>query len=139
MPTVSVPRKKLWRLSKEEVRSSFIGRVTTASDIERYCVDRDAFVADKGIPPQPYVIAVGSSWATVTHYEIVVYNGLRYQMPDVCSAIKKIYHIYWALDSAYPKDSAICWMFIQRAMFNMRSKYDIDGVPLRELLHVLNV
>lgn len=68
VPAVTVPRKKLWRLSKEEVRSSFIGRVNTASDIERYCV-------------YTYILAVGTSWATVSHYEIVIHNGLRYQMP----------------------------------------------------------
>jgi hypothetical protein len=46
MPTISMPRKKLWKPSREEVRSSFIGRVATVSDIERYCADRKDLVAE---------------------------------------------------------------------------------------------
>jgi hypothetical protein len=134
MPTVNVPRKKVWKLSREEVRSSFLGRVSTASDIERYCSDREAFVAAKGIPSLPYILAVGPSWASVFQYEIVIHKGLRYQVQDICSAIKYTFHIYWALDCAYPKDCAPCWMFIQRTMFQMTSKYDSEGVPLRELI-----
>lgn len=134
MPTICIPRKKVWKLSREEVRSSFLGRVTTASDIQRYCSDREALVAAKGIPNQPYILAVGSSWANIYQYEIVVHKELRYQLPDICSVIKHTYHIYWALDCAYAKDSAPCWMFIQRTMFQMTSKYDTEGIPLRELL-----
>lgn len=139
VPPICIPRKKVWKPSKEEVRSSFIGHVVTASDVDRYCADRESLVATKGIPEQPYIVAVGYSWANIIHYEIVIFRGLRYQIPNICSAITKIYHIYWALDAAYPKDSAICWMFIQRAMYTMKSKYDTEGVPLRELLQNCNV
>lgn len=128
----------MWKLSRDEVRKSFIGRVSTINDIDRYCGDREAFVASKGIPEQPFLVAVGPSWSTVSQYELVVYNGMRYQFPDIRSAIANAYRISWALDCAYSKDSATCWMFIQRAMYQMTSKYDTEGVPLRELLSKFN-
>ncbi|KAL4720793.1 hypothetical protein ACJJTC_018198, partial [Scirpophaga incertulas] len=134
MHTISVPRKRVWRLSREEIRSSFIARVTTSADIDRYCADREALIVTRGIPEQPYIIAVGSSWTTVSKYEIVIFKGLRYPQKDICQAIKTTFSIYWALDCAYSKDSAPCWMFVQRTMFDIVSKYDIEGVPLRELL-----
>lgn len=134
MPTICMPRKKVWKLSREEVRSGFLGRVATASDIERYCSDREALIKARGIPNQPFILAIGSSWSNVTQYEIVIHKGLRYQLFDICSAIKCTYNIYWALDCAYSKDAAPCWMFIQRTMFEMTSKYDTEGIPLRELL-----
>lgn len=134
MHTVTVPRKKVWKLSREEVRAGFIGLVSTAADILRYCEDREKLITAKGIPNQPYILAVGSSWANVTQYEIVINKTLRYQVPNIFSAIKYTFQVYWALDCAYPKDSAPCWMFVQRAMFQMKSKFDREGVPLRELL-----
>ncbi|KAL4702594.1 hypothetical protein ACJJTC_016070 [Scirpophaga incertulas] len=134
MHTISVPRKRVWRLSREEIRSSVIARVTTSADIDRYCADREALIVTRGIPEQPYIIAVGSSWTTVSKYEIVIFKGLRYPQKDICQAIKTTFSIYWALDCAYSKDSAPCWMFVQRTMFDIVSKYDIEGVPLRELL-----
>lgn len=41
--------------------------VATAADVGSHCADREAFVTAKGIPEQPYILAVGSSWATVSH------------------------------------------------------------------------
>lgn len=134
MPTINVPRKKLWKPSREEVRAAFIAKVSTPAEIERFCTDREAYVLSKGIPEQPYIVAVGISWSQIIQYEVVIHKGLRYQLPNICSAISTAYEIYWALDCAYPKDSAPCWMFIQRAIYDMKSKFDVESVPLRELL-----
>lgn len=94
LPTICMPRKKVWKLSREEVRSGFLGRVATASDVERYCSDREALIKARGIPSQPFILAIGSSWSNVTQYEIVIHKGLRYQLFDICSAIKRTYNIY---------------------------------------------
>ncbi|KAL4706291.1 hypothetical protein ACJJTC_013547 [Scirpophaga incertulas] len=88
MHTVAVPKKKIWRLTRDETRISFLARIPTASEVEIFSIQREAFNASK--------------------------------------------------DCAYPKASFPCWMLIQRAMFDMTSKFDVEGVPLRELLSQLN-
>jgi hypothetical protein len=138
MPTICIPRKKVWKLSKAEVRSGFLGQVATAADIERYCLKREAIVTAKGVPNQPFILAVGPNWANVSHYEIVINKDLRYQLPKIVPAVMHTFHVYWALDCAYPKDTAPIWMFVQRAMFQITSKFDTEGVPLRELLNEIN-
>lgn len=135
MHTVTVPKKKLWRLTREETRNGFLARVANASEIDTYCTQREMLNVTKGIPNQPFILAVGPSWDNVHIYEIVTTaGGIRYQVPTIVAAINITYNIYWVLDCAYPKVAAPCWMFIQRAIFGMTSKFDVEGVPLRELL-----
>lgn len=138
MPTICVPKKKVWKLSRDEVRNGFLPRVVPASEIETYFNQRQMLCIAKGIPNQPFILAVGPSWAQLTQYEIVVDVGLRYQLPSVSSTVMHTYNIYWALDYAYPRESASCWMLIQRIMYQMTSKYDTEGVPLREFIQQLN-
>ncbi|KAL4719111.1 hypothetical protein ACJJTC_019675 [Scirpophaga incertulas] len=138
MHTVAVPKKKIWRLTRDETRISFLARIPTASEVEIFSIQREAFNASKGIPNQPYILAVGPSWKNIHLFEIITTAGPRYQVSTICEAVKLTYNLFWALDCAYPKASFPCWMLIQRAMFDMTSKFDVEGVPLRELLSQLN-
>lgn len=138
MPIIAVPKNKVWRLSRDETKNGFLPRVATASEIGAYCIQREMLYLEKGIPNQPFILAVGPAWENIQQYEIVITFEIRYQVPTICAAIKHIYNIYWALDSAYPKVATPCWMFIQLAIYKMTSKYDVEGVPLRELMSRLN-
>lgn len=125
--------KGRWRLSREAIRASFMGRVDTVADIGSFCDARAKLVKEKGIDEQPFIVAVGPSYTQISHYELVMYKGMSYQFSDIVSAIKATYQVYWALDSSYPRDCEMIWMFIQRALFRMTTERDKVGVPLRQL------
>lgn len=131
--------KSVWRPSQEDVRNSFIGRVDTVSEIDKFCDARTKLVKEKGIAEQPFIVAVGPSFSTVSHYELVMQKGMSYQFSDIVSAIRATYRLYWLLDSSYPRDCDMVWMFIQRAMYKMASKQDKAALPLKELFVECNI
>lgn len=137
MGPIQVKKGKKWKPSRSEVSRAFIDFVTSPADIERCINDRQTLIEKKSIPFGPYIIAVGPNWSNVTQFEVVVTKSVRYQFPDIRSALTTTFKVYFALDIAYAADSAPCWMFLQRAVFKIVTKFDAQyhkSVPLRELI-----
>lgn len=111
--------------------------MSSPGNIERCIDDRVKVIKSKGIPFGLFIVAVGSSWSTITQYEVVVSKTVRYQFSDIKSAVAIALKIYFALDIEYSADASCCWMFVQRAIFKIITKFDIlyeKSVPLRELI-----
>lgn len=66
----------------------------------------------------PYIIAVGASWTNISQYEVVVTKNIRYQFSDIKAAATTAFKIYFDLDIEYG-DAALCWMFVQRAIYKI--------------------
>lgn len=128
---------KKWKPARSEVSRAFISYVSSPGDIERCINDRLKLIESKGIPFGLFIIAVGSSWSTITQYEVVVSKTVRYQFSNIKSALTTALKIYFALDIEYSADAAPCWMFVQRAAFKIITKFDVlyeKSVTLRELI-----
>lgn len=138
MPPISSKAKgKKWKPARIEVSQAFISYVTSPGDIERCIDDRITLTQNKGISLGPFIIAVGASWSNIAQYEVVVTKNVRYQCSDIRTALTTAFQIYFALDIEYAGDAALCWMFIQRAIYKIVTKFDAlydKSVTLRELI-----
>lgn len=126
--------KKPWNPSRVEVSNAFLSLVPSTSDLQTHCSERETKLALKKVPVLPFIVAVGSSWNDVKQYDLILTNDIRYTFNNIRDAVVNTFKILWALDLPYSKDCAPIWMFIQRSLFSMRSKYDIEGVPMLDLL-----
>lgn len=131
--------KKQWNPSRTEVSSAFISLVPSVSDLKTYCSEREAKLTEKNLHALPYIVAVGPSWKDVAQYDLIISKDIRYTFSNVCDVISNAFKILWALDLPYPKECAPIWMFVQRSIYLMKSKYDTEGTPMLDLLaSVLN-
>lgn len=136
-PVVSKPKGKKWKPARSEVAQAFISLVTSPGDIQRCIADRATFIQHKGISLGPFIIAVGDSWSSITQYEVVVTKNIRYQFSDIKTAVTTAFKIYFSLDLEYASDAALCWMFVQRAVYKIVTKFDAlydKSVTIRELV-----
>lgn len=136
-PIATTTKGKKWKPSRAEVSRAFLNFVSSPGDISRCIDDRITLTQKSGISFGPYIILVGSSWSNITQYEVVVNKDLRYQFSDIKSALQATFKIYFALDIEYTADAAPCWMFVQRAIYKIETKFDVlydKSVTLREFI-----
>lgn len=81
------------------------------------------------------MVAVGGNWKNVQQYEIIVTSKVNYTFASVIPALVALYKILWVLDLPYPKESYPVWMFVQRAFFDMKTKFDSQGTSMLELVN----
>lgn len=128
---------KKWKPTRVEVSQAFISFLTSPGDVNRFIEDRVSLTQNQGISLGPFIIAVGESWSAITQYEVVVTRNIRYQFSDVKSALTTAFKIYFALDVEYAGDASLCWVFLQRAVFKIITKFDAlydKSVSIRELV-----
>ncbi|XP_063533473.1 uncharacterized protein LOC134751110 [Cydia strobilella] len=126
--------RKPWNPSRLEVSNAFLSLVPSTSDLQSHFSERKATLQEKKLPVLPYLVAVGACWQDVTQYDLIISEDIRYTFPSICKAVSNTFKILWALDLPYSKDCAPVWMFIQRSIYVMKSKFDTEGTPMLDLL-----
>ena len=83
---------------------------------------------------QPTPVFVGS-YTNITTC-MVVFDYIRYIVPDVISAIELTFYTFFALNAKYPSDSEQIWLFLQQAVFGIKLPGDgkRNGMSITKLL-----
>ncbi|XP_061728843.1 uncharacterized protein LOC133533810 isoform X1 [Cydia pomonella] len=126
--------RRPWNPSRLEVSNAFLSLVPSTSDLQSHFCKRKATLQEKKLPVLPYLVAIGACWQDVKQYDLLISEDIRYTFPSICKAISNTFKILWALDLPYSKDCAPVWMFIQRSIYVMKSKFDTEGTPMLDLL-----
>ena len=92
---------------------------------------RRAKLASFGLTVQPYIIAVGSD---AIHAVYVVVDSKKYEVPTVLKAVDICFKAFQALHAAYPVESYPVWIFLQRAVFDITTKWDREVISVNSLL-----
>lgn len=116
----------------------FLPIVPTVSDIGAHKLRCLEHITNNKNIFLPYVVAVGSSWNNIQQYFLVLTDNIRYTFSSIIPAFIALYKILWAFDLPYPKDSQPIWMFIQRALFDMKSKFDSQDTSMLELSNIVS-
>ena len=67
-------------------------------------------------------MVVGPADAPVLSY--VVINSILYQVESPSAALDVAFKAYFALNAAYPKESSGEWLFLQRAVYGIKTPGD---------------
>ncbi|KAL4704923.1 hypothetical protein ACJJTC_009281 [Scirpophaga incertulas] len=126
--------RKPWHPSRSEVSNAFLSLVPSTSDLDKHYCDWEAKLKEKKIPLLPHIVAVGACWESIEQYDLIISKEVRYTFQNVCDAVTNTFKILWALDLPYSKDCVPIWMFIQRSIYMVKSKYDTEGTPMLDLL-----
>ena len=70
---------------------------------------------------QPYVLVVGP---TIQNLTDVVIDSVKLQFPALRKALDFCFKAIFALDAKYPDESAQLWLFIQRALYGIDTRFD---------------
>lgn len=135
MHTFTIPgSRKPVNPTRLQVSRSFLPIVPTVGDIPSHHLERLAHISLYQEAIVPYIVAVGPSWKEIQQYDIVLTEDVRYSFDKIIPALVVLFKIMWSFDVPYPKESQSVWMFVQKAMFDMVSKFDTMGTSLQELL-----
>ncbi|KAL4719813.1 hypothetical protein ACJJTC_005203 [Scirpophaga incertulas] len=126
--------RKPWNPSRSEVSNAFLSLVPSTSDLDKHYCDWEAKLKEKKIPLLTHIVAVGACWESIEQYDQIISMEVRYTFQNVCDAVTNTFKILWALDLPYSKDCVPIWMFIQRSIYMVKSKYDTEGTPMLDLL-----
>lgn len=96
--------------------------VQDEGDIETKIAKKREFLAKSGTPFQPTPVFIGEIHNIRSN--IVVFDDVRYNVPDIISALELTFCIYFALHAEYPTECDQVWLFIQQALFNIRVPSD---------------
>lgn len=123
--------------SRKQVANSFLSKVSTCADIDEHRIQRKADHLKYKEPFIPYVLAVGEDWQNIQQYHIILNENVQYSFTDITKAFETLFKILWVIDVPYPKESQPVWMFLQLAIFEMKTKCDAKGTAVLELVNLV--
>lgn len=83
------------------------------------------------------MLAVGEDWQNIQQYHIILNENVQYSFTDITKAFETLFKILWVIDVPYPKESQPVWMFLQLAIFEMKTKCDAKGTAVLELVNLV--
>ncbi|XP_032690237.1 uncharacterized protein LOC116853310 isoform X3 [Odontomachus brunneus] len=116
---------KKWKPSRENIVESFIARVCSETEVQKYieCRRKSLFeitTRSTKIPNsvQPYVLAVGPTWEHISHVHVIV-DQVLYTCENIIEATELCFKLFHAFHSDYPPESKHVWQLIQQGFFKL--------------------
>jgi len=75
-----------------------------------------------GLQQQPQLVVIGPI-ENPRQYLIVIDN-FHYDVPSPLKAVEVLFKIYQALHARYPPEADHLWLFIQKGIYDISTKYD---------------
>ena len=76
-----------------------------------------------GIQVQPFIIVVGPSLSEITGFYVNV-EETRYRFESILAAVDLCFKSFHVLHVEYPKASEQVWFFLQKVVYNIKTKWD---------------
>lgn len=90
-------------------------------------------LASLNLPVQPYLIVETSGTHVRNIY--VCFNDRLYAVPTILRGVEACFHCYHIFNLRYQFESEHIWLFIQHAMYDIRTKWDS---PFPSILDIVN-
>lgn len=91
-----------------------------------------------GLTFQPQVICVGTSILELGK-SVVVVNDSIYSFNNGIEGVDAVFKIFQATGAEYPAEAKDLWLFVQRAFFNIKTRFDRIPQNVRHLAANLGV
>lgn len=84
------------------------------------------------MPIQPFILIIGTP---LQPKEIIVYfDTIKYKVFTVLRAIDVCFKIIHLFNLEYPVESCAVWLFIQKYLYNIKTKFDKSHPNLNQLI-----
>lgn len=117
---INVKDKKIWKFTINDSIQSFIIEVQDPSQITEKIQNAKEFCISKNIKLQPYIIYINNNEAQFC----VVYDNIYYSFDNFLVALDICFKIFFVFKLTYPKQSEKFWLFIQKKLYDITTKYD---------------
>ncbi|XP_031328278.1 uncharacterized protein LOC116159563 [Photinus pyralis] len=117
-----VKKKKQWKPNCDDAINGIIIKVENIGDIDAAIRQRKQEHEKSGLPVQPYMI-VEIEGLDVKQIVCII-NGNLYLVPSIKKGIDTCFKFTMVLNLKYTAESEHLWYFIQRAIYNIETKYD---------------
>lgn len=81
---------------------------------------------------QPFPAVVGGGG---TYDSYVVLDSVRYRVDNPLEAVDTCFKLYQALHAQYPCYSSHSWLFVQKALYNITTKWDAQVPNVETAIH----
>lgn len=105
------------KFTLEERRNSFVLNVLNARDVDAKVAEHTKVLRKLHCTLQPFVVIVGPLAEPKQFF--VVLNKHKYTHETVVQAVQSAFHMFFALDLAYPPAAETIWLFLQIAVFEI--------------------
>lgn len=114
--------------SIKDSQNSFMVFKNSVCEIEEYITLR----RNEKNPIQPFILIVGSP---LHPREIIVFfDCIKYKVFSILNAIDVCFKLINLFNLEYPTESSIAWLFIQKYLYNLNTKFDKPYHTLGQIL-----
>lgn len=135
---VSKKKGKLsWKPSRSEIRDGFILQIAGVDDLQTAISSRRTKLVKLGRTFQPLIIYTGTICDILNIY--VVVGQTIYKVNSLLQGVDVAFKIIHATGAEYSDESYLIWLFIQRALYNINTKFDKSLSVIHTLMGDLNL
>jgi hypothetical protein len=87
---------------------------------------------------QPLIAVIANSLEDINSV-VIVLDTVRYKRDSVLTAIDITLKIFQVLNLSYPPESDLVWLFVQRAIYNIKTKRDTNVASVLTLMSDLGI
>ncbi|XP_030762270.1 uncharacterized protein LOC115887090 [Sitophilus oryzae] len=124
---------KAWIPSTDECKEGIVSHVKIPGDIPKAIEDKKKKLAKYGLTLQPFVIIEGASYNNISNV-YVSFNNILYKVNSVLKGVDTCFQIITIFDLKYPYEAEHVWLFLQKSVYNIHTKY--DNIP--NILDIIN-
>ena len=84
--------------------------------------NRAAVIEEQGLKDQPFILVIGEGKSVKQH--LVIVETARYHMTSFLQALDVCFKSYQSLLALYPVESFQVWLFIQKFLYEISTKWD---------------
>ena len=92
-------------------------------DIDKRLRETREKYAKYGIELQPLIIVVGTTLSEITGFYVNI-DDTRYRFQSVLAALDLCFKSFHVLHAEYPKPSEHIWLFLQKSIYSLNTKWD---------------
>ncbi|XP_051156886.1 uncharacterized protein LOC127278953 [Leptopilina boulardi] len=116
-----------WTPTKHDVLDSFLLHIETYEDLTPYQEKKREIYASENLTFQPYPVLCGP-FEEINCSFIVIINETSYLVDSPLKAIDTCLKVFFALNASYPIESAGCWIFLQKFVYNISVEKEDSAV-----------
>ncbi|XP_051168151.1 uncharacterized protein LOC127285960 isoform X2 [Leptopilina boulardi] len=115
--------KTVWKPTIEEARASFILHVKSPDDIDEEIKKMREKLSNFNMSLQPLIIVVGENLSVVNRFYVNI-DDTRYSFQSILQALDLCFKSFHVLHTEYPKPSEPVWLFLQKSIYSITTKWD---------------
>ena len=110
--------------------------LTNINDLENQKTENEKTCLASKTTIQPHLLVIGPK-ISASHDFYVCIDNVKYKCSSFLVALDICFQLFFTFDHKYPTECELIWLFIQKYIFSLTTKYDIKSSAVSALLSSL--